>query len=321
LGRPNIDEIFVRFVPDDASQVAALKNQEADLGTFIAYSDIPDLEASGQNIVKVFSGYNEGWYFLINEELGHPALLDVKVRQAIAMAFDRFSVTNDLLLGLTEPASTDWDNTPYVNPEIEPWPFDPEMANQLLDEAGWVDSNGDGTRDKDGVELVLRYGTTTREIRQDTQAVAQQQLAEVGIGVELLTFDSDQFFSDYANGGPAATGQLDIFQYSTVTTAYPDPDTSDWLCSDIPSDEAPQGTNWSHLCDEELDALFAEQATQVDFTERQQTFHEITHRIFDNVYWLGLWQDPDIWAVSERLTNVKLSGATPFYNIIEWDIQ
>ncbi len=319
LGRPKIDEIFIRFVPDDASQVAALKAGDGDLGTFIAYSDIPTLEQAGVKMIKVFSGYNEGWYFYLHPEKGHPALKDVKVRQAIALAFDRFSVCKDLLLGLTKPPATYWANTPWQDPTLEPWPYDPEQAKQLLDEAGWKDTNGDGVRDKDGVELVLTLGTTTREIRRDVQAVAQQQLAQVGIKLELANADSDIFFGSYGEGGPCATGQYDIFEYSTVTN-YPDPDTADWLCSEIPSDENPTGVNWQAVCDEELDGLFKLQATQVNPTERQQTFHKITRLVYEKVYWLGVWEDPDIWAVGPRLKNVRLSGATPFFNIVEWEL-
>jgi peptide/nickel transport system substrate-binding protein len=240
-------------------------------------------------------------------------------RQALALAFDRFSLNQDLLLGLTQPAVTIWDSSPFVDPALEPWPYDPEQANALLDEAGWVDSNNDGTRDKDGVELVLSYGTTTREIRTDTQAVVQQQLAEVGIGVDLQAFDSSLFFSGFADGGPMASGQLDIGQWST-STDFPDPNTSDFLCGEIPSAESPSGTNWSWLCDEELDALFQQQAIQVDFDARQQTFYEISRHIFENVYWLGVCQDPDIWALSSRLSGAKISGASPFSKISEWDI-
>lgn len=319
LGKPKLSEIFIRFVPDDASQIAALKAGDGDLGTFFAYSDVPELEAAGIKIFKVFSGYNEGIFFLQHPDKGHPALKDVRVRQAIAYATDRFSLTKDLLLGLTQPAVTYWDNTPYVDPTLKPWPYDPEKAKQLLDEAGWVDSNGDGVRDKDGVELILKYGTTTREIRKDTQAVLQQQLAQVGIKVELLNYDSDIFFAGYGDGGPAATFQLDLFEYSN-SASFPDPDNADLLCSEIPSDEKPQGLNSSGLCDPELDALFKKQITQVDFTERQQTFYQITRIIFERVYWLGLWQDPDLFGVSSRLLNTKFSGATPLFNIIEWDM-
>jgi len=319
LGRPNIDEIFFRFVPDDASQVAALQAGEGDLGTFISYSDIPTLEAAGVEMINVFSGYNEGIYFRL-DDLGHPALQDVRVRQAIALATDRASLCEDLLLGLTQPAATYWDNTPWVDPTIPgPWPYDPARANALLDEAGWIDTNGDGTRDKDGVELVLDYGTTTREIRRDVQAVLQQQLAAVGIGTNLLNADADLYFSGYGQGGPCATGQYDMFEYSTVVN-YPDPSTSEWLCDQIPTDANPEGTNWMAYCDEQLDALFRAERTQVDFEARQQIFYQITRYIYDNVLWLGLWWDPDIWAVGPRLQNVRISGVTPFFNIIEWDL-
>lgn len=313
-----LDEIFIRFVPDDAGQIAALQTGDGDLGTFIAYSDVPTLQEAGLNVSTVPSGYNEGWFFYLGET-AHPAVQDVRVRQAIAMGFDRFALNEDLLLGLTKPAATFWDNSPYADPAVEPWPYDPEQAKALLDEAGWVDSNGDGVRDKDGVELVLVHGTTTRQIRVDTQAVAQQQLAEIGIKLELMTYPSDIYFASYADGGPCATGELDICE-SSNTPAYPDPDTSRFLCSQIPTDDAPDGNNDTRVCDEALDALFTQQATQVDFAERQQTFYEISKYIHEQVYWLGIWQDPDVWAYSARLENVKISGATPFFNIAEWDL-
>jgi len=319
LGRPVLDEIFVRFVPDDASQVAALKAGDGDFGTFFAYENVPELEAAGIKIIAATSGYNEGWYIYMHPEKGHPAMQDVKVRQALAYAFDRFSLNEDLNLGLTVPAATMWDLTPYVDPSIQAYPYDPEKAKQLLDEAGWVDTNGDGVRDKDGVELVLAYGTTTREVRKDTQAVAQQQLAEVGIKVDLLNYESDLFFSGYAEGGPPLIGDLDISQFSTVTE-FPDPDSFDFLCINIPTDENPSGTNYNGYCDPELDALFQKQATQVDYAERQQTFYQISKLIFDKAYWIGIWQDPDLYGISSKLQNVKISGATPFFNVMEWDL-
>jgi peptide/nickel transport system substrate-binding protein len=319
LGRPKLDEIFFRFVPDDASQVAALKAGDGDIGAFIPQQNVPELEAAGVQMKTVFSGFNEMWYFYLDPTKGNPAILDVRVRQALAYGLDRFTIDKDLLLGLTEPAATYWDETPYVDPSLKAWPYDPEKAKALLDEAGWKDTNGDGVRDKDGVELVLTFGTTTRQIRQQVQAVTQQQLAQIGIKLDLLNYDSDIFFSGYGQGGPAATGQLDIFEYSN-STHFPDPDTAEWLCSEIPSTERPEGLNWSAVCDVELDQLFKLQATQVDFKERQQTFYKISKIIFEKVYMLGIWHDPDLWAISKRLLNVKFSGATPFYNVMDWDI-
>jgi peptide/nickel transport system substrate-binding protein len=318
--KPKIEEITVRFVPDDAAQVAALKNGDGLLGAFIAYSDIPDLQKAGLQVLQVNSGYDEGIYFYLDPQKGHPALQDVRVRQAIAMAIDRPSISKDLLLGLTKPAATDWDNTPYVDPSLKPYPFDAAQAKKLLDEAGWL-VGADGIREKNGVKLELKYGTTTREIRQDTQAVVQQQLKDVGIKVDLLNYESDTFFNGYDKQGPAATGLLDMYQYSQVSTAFPDPDIAEWLCSEIPTADSPAGTNWSAVCDKDLDALFQLQATQIDFAARQQTFYKITKMIFDKAYWIGLWQDPDQWAISSKLTGVKISGVTPFYNITEWQVK
>jgi peptide/nickel transport system substrate-binding protein len=319
LGRPKLDELFFRFVPDDASMIAALVAGDGDVGTFFAYSDLPQLEEAGITIMNSFSGYNEGWFINMHPEKGNPALKDQRVRQALAYAFNREKLVQDLLLGRTKVAATEWDNTPWIDPSITPYPYDPEKAKALLAEAGWVDTNGDGTVDKDGVELILKYGTTSREVRQNTQAVAQQDLAAVGIGTDLQSYDSDLFFSSFAEDGPSANFSLDIIEYSTSTN-FPDPDSSEWRCAEIPSDEKPAGVNTAGLCDNTLEALFKKQETQVDFAARQQTFYEITRYIFDQAYWIGVWQDPDLFGFSNRMINVKMSGATAFFNVAEWDV-
>jgi peptide/nickel transport system substrate-binding protein len=319
-GKPaKIDKIFFRFVPNNTSQVAALQAGDGDLGYWFDFSDIPKLQKAGLSVVLVPNGYDEGLFFLINAGKGHPALLDVKVRQAIAMAIDREALNRNFRLGLTTVPASFWDSLPfYNNPPVENYLYDPAAANALLDEAGWVDSNGDGIRDKDGVELILTYGTTIMEIRQDTQAVIQQQLAEVGIRVEISSYDDTLYFAGYGEG-PAASGDLDIMEWSDGPL-FPDPEIYYWKCDQIPTDESPVGENWFFLCDEELDRLITLQATQVDVNERQQTISQINQIFHDQVYWLGLWQDPDNWAVGSRLLNVKFSAVTPFYNISEWTI-
>jgi len=315
-----VDEIYFTFVPDDASQVAALLAGDGDLGTFIAYSDVPKLKDAGIDIRTVNSGYNEGIYFSFNKDKGNPGIQDVKVRQAIAMAIDRDSINKDLMLGLTKTPASYWDALPFYNdPPLENYKYDPEAAKALLDEAGWTDSNNDGVRDKDGVDLEIGYGTTIREVRQSVQAVIQQQLAAVGIKVNLFSYESDVFFASFADNGPTYTGELDMQEWSDAPL-FPDPDIYYWLCSEIPSAENPAGTNSFYLCDEELDALIQLQSKQANVTERQKTISKINQIFHDKVYWLGLWQDPDLWALGGRLQNVKLSGVTPFYNVTEWTI-
>ena len=321
-GEPaKLDEIFIRFVPDDASQVAALKAGDADIGYWPPYADIPGLEEAGLNIMVEPNGYGEWMFLMVNEEKSHPALLDVRVRKAIAMAIDREGINRDLLLGLTKVPASFWDALPYYNsPPLENYPYDPDGAKALLDEAGWIDANGDGVREKDVVDLEIDHATTIKEQRQDAQAVMQQQLAAVGIKMNVHPVDDTLYFSSYAENGPAARGEFDIQEWSDGPL-FPDPDLYYWLCDQIPTDENPVGENWFYICDEELDRLIKLQSTQVDQVERQKTISQINQLFYDKVYIIGLWQDPDIYVVSPRMKNLRFSGVTMFFNIAEWDME
>lgn len=318
-GVSSIETIVVTFVPDDTTYVANLAAGQADVGTFIPAPQLPELEAAGLEVQVIPSGYNEGW-FLNTGEGGHPALQDVRVRKAISLGIDRFAISEDLLLGRQQPAATYWDATPYASPNVEVVPFDQEQAEALLDEAGWVDSNEDGIRDKDGVELILRYRTTDRQLRMDVQAVTKQALELIGVGIDIINDPSNIFFNGYADGGPAATGDYDIAEWSSSPDTFPDPSTFRFTCSNIPSPDNPSGENWNYYCNPELDALFELQATTVDYDARVAIFHEITEMMAEEYFWVGLWQDPDFWVVNGRIQNARLSGVTPFWDVVSWEV-
>lgn len=320
-GTAKIDEVVFQFVPDDAAQTAALMAGDAHLGTFPPMSDVPTLQDAGLTILSVNGGYHEGWFFNFRDMASEGAK-DLVVRQAIAMSIDREALANDLLLGLTTPVDTLWEPykaSGFVSEDIVSWEYNPEKAKEMLEKAGYVDTDGDGIREyPDGSPLVITMGTTIREIRQDVQAVAQQQLLEVGIDLQIFSEDADIFFGSYADGAGPALGEYDIMQWSDGTY-FPDPDMDYWLCDQLPSDDYPDGYNY-YGCDEKLDTLFKQQLTLSDPVERADVFKEITKYMHDQVYWLGLWVDPDMWIISPKLSGVKISGVTPFYSIMEWDI-
>jgi peptide/nickel transport system substrate-binding protein len=322
-GAPRVDRIFVPIVPDEAAQVAALQTGNSHLGVFISWADVPALQKlNSLDIVQVSSGYKESWFFNLSPERGHPALQDRRVRRALVMGVDRQQLTRDLLYGLTTPARSFWDHSPFADTTSQSMPYDPAGAAQLLDAAGWT-QGPDGVRAKDGTRLTLRYVTTNRDIRKQTQVVVQHMLQQLGITLELSTYASDMFFSGYGEGGPVATGRYDMAQWTTAPDAFPDPDTAQWLCSEIPSEEQPAGTNWMYLCDATLDRLFREQASMSDMSDiaaRQAHFREINRLLLEQVYWVGLWDDPDVYAVNRHLKNVRLSGLTPFWNCHTWEI-
>ncbi|NTW11776.1 MAG: peptide ABC transporter substrate-binding protein [Anaerolineales bacterium] len=324
INPPKLEQVFVRIVPDDAAQEAAILAGDTDIGVFLSSDQIEKVEAGGTvKVVAVTSGYNEAWFLNVNPETAHPAMQDVNVRKAIALATDRFTIVKDLLVESINPVNvTYWDGTPpYQTDALKPYPYDPEEAKRLLDEAGWVDSNGDSIRDKDGVELVLRYITNQRELRKNVQAVVEQQWKLVGIGTELVNYSSDVFWNGYNDGGPQAQGLYEIAEFSSVQDAYPDPDASSgWTCDQITNADNPDGGNNQGYCNPEIDKLMAEQATTLDPVKRKEIYNQIQQIMYDDYIYIGMWQDPDLWSLSSRLQNVKFSGVYPFWNAYEWEI-
>lgn len=318
-GVANIETVVITFIPDDQAYVASLIAGDTEFGTFVSPSEVRNLEAAGLDVRLIASGYNEGWFLNTDPERAHPAMSDVRVRKAIGLGFDRFTVVADLLDDVFPVTTSWWENTPYANPDLRPIPYDPTEASRLLDEAGWVDTNGNGIRDKDGVELELRFIATTRQIRQDIQAVAQQQLGEIGIGILIENYPSSVFFNGYADGGPAATGQYDIATWSSSPAAFPDPDTDRWTCRQIPSDDNPTGGNWNYYCDPRIDELTTLQSQTTDYDARVAIFHELDKLIYDAYIWLGVWYDADVWVIGKNVIGANPNGTTPFWDIVNWD--
>ncbi|MHA1944254.1 MAG: ABC transporter substrate-binding protein, partial [Candidatus Thorarchaeota archaeon] len=333
-GKPKLDQIFIRITPDDEAQMAALKAGDSDVGVYMTGANKPDIDAieEVELIVPGGGGWAESWFFnIVSEELGaengiepgHIALQDKLVRRAIVMGVDRQQIIDELFYGVYFVPTSLWYGTPFDNPDIEPWPYDPEAAMALLDEAGWVDSNGDGTRDKDGVELVLQYATTAgNELREATQVVVQQMLADIGVAIEINNYSYDVIWNSFGDGGPIALGEYDIAEWSTIAGDFPDPNDPGWLCDEIPSEDYPAGGNWQGVCIEELNDLLLEQAVTSDTETRIAMFHRIVEIMHDEMFYMGVRNDPDMWALNDRVKNVRFAvGDFPFWNSYEWDVE
>jgi ABC-type transport system substrate-binding protein len=170
---------------------------------------------------------------------------------------------------------------------------------------------------------VLQYSTTAgNELREATQVVVQQMLADIGVGIEINNYSYDVIWNGFGDGGPIALGEYDIAEWSNLAADYPDPNHSEWLCDEIPSEDNPAGGNWYGVCIAELDELFLQQAVEPDPDARIQMWHEITRIMNDEVLNPGIRNDPDFWALNNRVKNVRFgSGNFPFWNSYEWDVE
>jgi peptide/nickel transport system substrate-binding protein len=202
----------------------------------------------------------------------HPFLTDPAVRAALSMAIDRALLVEIGYGQAGRPTCNIVPNPPmFASDNTACLTQDLEGAKAMLEGAGWVDSNGDGVREKDGVELRMLYQTSTNAVRQDFQALIKQWWEEIGFAVELKNIDASVFFG----GDP---GSPDTFQkfYADVEMYANNFDGTDpqaylaaYRCGNEPNPaNGWQGENINRFCDPAYDALLDELARTAVLEER-----------------------------------------------------
>lgn len=255
-------------------------------------------------------------------EAPHPFLTDENVRQAFNLAIDRDSIANQLY-GPTGDATANFLVLPEeFRSSNTNYEFNLEQAAALLDEAGWVDTNNNGTRDKDGTEMNIIFQTSVNPVRQKTQEIVKQGLEEIGVGVELRSIDASIFFS----GDPASTDTTERFQadLQMFTTGNTNPDPGSYMqtytCNQIPQ----KANNWtgdnvSRYCNPEYDALWQASSQELDSEKRRQIFLEMNDMLVDNVIVIPIVDRAEVVGVSNTIEGLEL---TPWdlntWKIADW---
>ncbi|HEX2907792.1 MAG TPA: peptide ABC transporter substrate-binding protein [Phototrophicaceae bacterium] len=310
-GEPaKFDKVILRFITDSAQMLNALEAGEVDV-TFNWSDDLVDSYSAieGVEVFKTDGVYGDAVWMNVGNYKGlqeaHPILGDAKVREAIITAIDRVALAEELVApGVGVPKS--WTPAQFWAEDLPYWDYDEAKANELLDEAGWVDTNDNGTRDKDGMELVLRFYTTTRQIRMDYQVVIQEYLSKVGVGVQLLPIPSNILFASFNDRGILDTGDFDLALFALssnpLSPAFAAPD---WFgCGSTPTAELPTGKNGWGACSEAFDEADLAVSTTIDPAERMELAGEAQKAFFDMGFWHGLYLRPTWYAVSTAVVNV-----------------
>ena len=201
---------------------------------------------------------------------GHPALLDLNVRKALAFATDKQQIIDVALLGLGVPglglvvdSMGEW-----YNGELMDYAYDPEAANALLDEAGYLDTNGDGVREMPDGSRDLRFRFYWPNDVIEAPRVAEllsQMWGDIGVGLELQALDPDALTSVCC-----PTFDFDIILWGWRS----DPDPS-FLLSVLTTDEISTGTSETGYANPEYDELFRAQATELDPVARKEIVWEM----------------------------------------------
>lgn len=296
-GAPPVLDSITYSVLDDAARIPALQNNALD-ATGVATLDELTI-ARRTNGVTIRRAPGNSWYHFTFNGAPGSILADQALRRAIAKGIDRQTIAAVTQRGLADdpvPLNNHifvagqqgyQDNSGVVA-------FDPEKAKEELDALGWR-LNGQ-FREKDGRQLVLRDvlfdALSTRQFGQ----IAQNNLAQIGVKLELDAKGAAGFFTDYIN-----TGDFDIAQFSWVGDAFP--------LSGLTQIYASNGqSNFGKIGGPAIDAKIEETLEELDPAKAQQKANEVDKLLWDEVFSLPLTQSPGNVAVRANLANFGAFG-------------
>jgi len=252
----------------------------------------------------------------------HPFLSDTQVRQALALAVDKSAIADNLYGIMGQPTSNYLLAPPEFISDNNPLQFNLNKASQILDEAGWIDHNDNGIREKNGVEMRILFQTTLNPIRQQTQAIIKQNWQSLGVAVDLKTVDANKFFSsDTSEIDGVRRFSADVQMFTTGNIS-PDPTAyfKNYTCDNIPQ----KSNNWSRdnysrYCNPEYDQMFQSVLTELDPQIRASTFKKLNDLLIQEAVVIPLIHRADVVGVANNLYGVEL---TPWdmktWNIADW---
>ena len=250
----------------------------------------------------------------------HPYFSDLRVRQAFNLAIDRDTIAKELYGFTGKPVAHLLVAPQRYSTDKVSYSYDLEQAAAPLDEAGWVDTDGNGIRDKDGVEMQVLFQSAINPVRQQTQAIVKDSLEQLGVDVEIERVRVEAFFS----ADPAETKSLNHFfadmQIYSTGNESPDPGTymSWWTCDKIASQANQwQEPNNARYCNPEYDQLWQAASQELDPEKRADLFKQMDELLAQDVAVIPIIHRAIANAVSDTLTGLN---PTP-WDASTWDIK
>ncbi len=335
-GKPYIDEVVILVVPEES--VAKTMMLEGDVDVDMWVSEVTAQEFEETESVGVSYSPTTRWAMrlLLNQSAKgsidsvaepHPFLSDVRVRQAIRKGIDVNTIVDTIFLGFSEPVSSELFRTPY-DCGIAPAEYDPEGAMALLEEAGWVDTNGDGKREcqgcknaEEGAPLAMEFTIYAEygEALELAQQLMAETLGDIGFEVELSTVEGALMWADYESGGLEQNGK---FEVNIWDDGYFGNDPTDFLWTYYHTDaqEPDYGWNVVRWSNEEFDALLDE-AYSLDEEYRKELFCQMAEILDEEVPHILLWTAFDATAHTTRVQGVQASiNDLVTWNIADWKV-
>jgi peptide/nickel transport system substrate-binding protein len=298
---PHIERVIFKILPDDvawnALKTGAIDETRMTSDQWAMERDRPEIRDS----IDIRQFYQLGYNF-IAWNMKHPALSDLRVRRALSMSLDRGAIINGVYYGtarvITGPFTPDqWAYNPDV-PAIE---YDPGQASSLLAQAGWRDTDRDGTLDRGGKPLAIELLITNPTTKLQGQ-MYQAALKAIGVNLRLQQVDGATLFERVYDGkfdGAFLAWGLDL-----------DPDPFAYFHS---SQFPPAGQNISYYANPAADRLMEQGRRELDQDKRRVIYHQLHAVLANDQPYTWTVQPTSKWAVSRRLQGVKAINGLGLY--------
>ncbi|HKU66683.1 MAG TPA: peptide ABC transporter substrate-binding protein [Candidatus Baltobacteraceae bacterium] len=306
-GRPKLQRVIFKVIPDANTMLTALQTHEID-----AYVRVPT--ASHEQVEKVANtrtvAVDSTTYNHVDFNVTGPILSDPQVRQALARAIDRTLLWSKVFHRSGYPACTPISHLNWAyDPHARCYPFDLAAAAKQLQADGWI-MGSDGLRHKNGRALRFAFAGNTGNPGLDTTVLLiQQWFKKIGAGIEYFRYPADKLFASYAAGGIVATRHYDLSSYAW--SLPPDPDLTNLIaCSRI----SPKGQNYMGYCNPDVDAALSDALVRYDRAQRKRDYLRVQEDLARDVPFIVLFQRTDRVTYNDDFHGLKPGPVMTFWN-------
>ena len=299
-GAPKNSGLVLKIVPDDVMRGLELQKGTMDLVVNDLAPDIVyQMRQNGHLQVLQAPGVD---YQYIGLNLQDPRLQDVRVRQALAYAIDRDAIVEYLRRGLAVPATGMLSPLSWAAAsDVPTYSHDPAKARALLDEAGYPDGDADGP----GMRMTLTLKVSNSEFNRLQSSVIQQNLRDVGIDLDVRTYEFATLYADVLSGN----FQLFTLQWTAGALADPDILRRVFHSNQVP----PAGFNRGRYSNPQVDRLLDEAGDTVDEQRRLALYADVQRIIARDVPYVSLWYKTNVAVARQDLTGIRLTPLADFY--------
>jgi peptide/nickel transport system substrate-binding protein len=305
-GPANLEKIVYKFIGEDATRTAALETDEIQFEDDVPPVDFPVLEANPEIVTVSMDQPGSGWALMFNHQ--NPPTDELAVRRAMQLAMDRQGMIDTVFNGFGTPACSPLTKVVfcYDPATCDMYPTNLDEANKVLEDAGWVDSDGDGFRERDGTPLkVGYYFRADAPPGPEMGAFLKDNFAKIGVDVELNGLSRSGYFD------AVRQGQHNMQAWWETGT---DPD---MVRTFFHSSNAGGGTNRNNYINDEMDMMIDEAAAEPDPAKRCELYSAIQEKVKGEAI-MEFWSDPLIlYAHDANLDNVTYyqGGNVPYFYV------